>query len=179
MDETHPGARQLAAAGEWYVRAISNNDTSRGKEFCFSGSTGCGKTHAARAIYRFVQAWGPDILLKHRAPHWASMWVDWPNVAELDDEDDFKDIRQQVADATFIVLDDIGSESDRFKNGVPASRLRRILSEIERKWVVVTTNLSLDELLRTYDARTADRFRAFQHVSIGRVESYRPKLNRL
>lgn len=176
MDESHPGASKLAQSGEWYIRAISNNDLSRGRDFGISGSTGCGKTHVARGIYRFVQAWGVDICFAQRRSHWGSMWIDWPNVAELDDEEDFKDVRYELERATFVVIDDLGSETDRFKNGVSASRLRRVLSLIEHKWVVLTTNLTLPEMIESYDIRVADRLRAFNWVELGNTPSYRSKL---
>lgn len=179
LDESHhPKVANMALAAEWYVRALSVNDISRGRSIVFSGSPGCGKTKVARRIYKFSSAWGADLILAHRAFHWASLWVDWPKVAESDDESDFSDISQQIESATLVVLDDVGSESDRFKNGVPASRLRRVLTSIEKQkiWCVVTTNLSKEKMLDNYDARGADRLEAFQWMELGEVPSYRRKL---
>lgn len=141
-----------------------------------AGSPGCGKTHVARSIYRFAQAWGPDLIITHRLCHWAALWIDWPAVAEAQDESMFADILYQLGGATFVAIDDVGSESDRFRSGVAAARLRRVLSRAENKWVVMTSNLGLEGLLDCYDARPADRLRAFQWLDVGEVPSYRPHL---
>jgi len=168
----------LALAAEWYVRALSVNDLSKGRCLAISGSPGCGKTKTARGIYRFASAFPADIILAHKINHWATLWIDWPNVAEVDDEDDFEEELRKLGESRFVVVDDIGSETDRFKSGLPASRLRRILSHIERTkmWAVFTSNLSKAELVDLYDVRVADRFEAYQWMELGDVPSYRPKL---
>lgn len=162
------------------MRAMSVNDLSRGQGVVISGSAGCGKTHVARAIYRFTQSFSVDLGFVRKPKMgeliWSSLWVDWPNIAETDDESNFRDMQHELSQATFVVIDDVGSESDRFKNGVSSSRLRRILSFLQRKWVVMTTNLSHEEFMDCYDARVADRQRGFQWMVMGDVPSYRPKL---
>ncbi len=179
LDEGHhPKVQEMAIAAEWYVRALSVKDLSRGRGIVFSGAPGCGKTKAARGIYKFARSFGADIIESHKISHWATLWIDWPNVAESDDEDDFKDARQQLEQATFVVLDDVGSETDRFKTGLPTSRFRRVLSIIEQAkiWTVITSNLDKTKLLERYDARNSDRIDAFQWMEMGSVPSYRPKL---
>lgn len=176
LDESHhPKVEELAKAAEWLIRAMSVNDLSRGRCFGFSGSPGCGKTKVARGIYRFAMSNGPDLLWAQKRSKWAALWLDWPNIAERDDETDFLDARQQLEDASFVVLDDVGSETDRFKTGLPASRLRRILSIVEsnKTWCVVTSNMSRGELVDLYDSRVADRFIGFQWLNLGNVPSYR------
>lgn len=177
LDESFaPAAAKLSKAGEWFIRAMSVNDTSRGRQLALAGSPGCGKTHVARSIYRFAQAWGADLILAHRLSHWAALWIDWPAVAEAQDEDRFQDILYQLNGATFVAIDDVGSEADRFRSGAGASRLRRVLSRAENKWLVLTSNLGLEQLLDCYDARPADRLRACQWLDVGEVPSYRPNL---
>lgn len=176
MDETHPGAAKLSRAGEWYVRAIANNDQSKGRHFGFSGSVGTGKTMVAKGIYRFVRNNGPDLMYVHSGKPMGALWIEWPNVAELDDEDDFAEIRRQLNECRFVVLDDIGSESDRFKNGVSASRLRRVLAMTENHWTVITSNLNLAQIFEAYDARSVDRLRSYTWLDGGDQPSYRPKL---
>lgn len=141
-----------------------------------SGSPGCGKTHTARRINEFSKSYGSDILMQKPIAHWSSIWIDWPTVAESDDENDFRDVLFQLTDPTLVIIDDIGSESDRFKNGVSNSRLRRVLSATEKKWVVITCNGSRKEIMEIYDMRVVDRLRRFEWVDMGEVPSYRPKL---
>lgn len=176
LDESHhPRVSELSRAGEWFVRALRGAD-ARPCALALCGSSGCGKTHTARRIHAFSQSYGTDILFRKGLDHWSSLWLDWPTIAESDDEDDFRDVLYQISSSSFFVVDDIGSESDRFKNGVVASRLRRVLSHLEKKWVVITCNGSLREFAETYDIRIADRLRAFHWVEMGDVPSYRPKL---
>lgn len=143
-----------------------------------SGSSGTGKTTVARALYRFSEAHGPDIQIAHGLNHWSSIMLKWPSVAEADDESDFREVEAKISESTFVVLDDIGSEIDRFKTGSPAARLTRILSLIEerRKWSVITTNFDRKKLVDSYDSRTADRLRAYNWMELGDIPSYRPKL---
>lgn len=165
----------MAAAAEWFVRTLRGPEP-RPATLVLSGSTGCGKTHTARKIHTFARDYGPDIILSKKLAHWSALWLDWTAIAESDDEDDFRDVLYQISQSTFIALDDVGSESDRFKNGIPASRLRRVLSEMKRQWIVVTCNLSQSEMIAQYDVRIADRLEKFQWVELGEVPSYRPKL---
>lgn len=177
LDETHdPRVKDLALCGEWYVRALANNQREQGTTLMLSGPAGTGKTHIARAIYRYVQAWGVDIMDRHNGKHPMARWIDWPDIAEADDQTDFEDACYEIDRSNFFVLDDIGSESDRFKNAVPTSRLRRILSRTEGKWIIATTNLPREECLNFYDTRVADRLDSFRWFTMPNVPSYRSKL---
>lgn len=144
-----------------------------------SGSTGCGKTHIAKRINAFSESYGVDIILTKKLFHWSSCWIDWPRIAEADDEEDFLEMLRRIDESSFVILDDVGSESDRFKNGIPASRLRRVLAQAKRQWLVMTCNFDMRTMLDKYDARVADRFQAFQWVEVGTVPSYRSKLARI
>lgn len=166
--------KRLAKAGEWFVRASSHNDASRGRALMLSGDPGVGKTHVARAAYRYVCAFGVEICFlqgKHPYP----LWLDWPRVAELEKQSDFEDVLYEIDRSRILFVDDIGSESDRFKTGVPASRLRVLLSRTENKWILATTNLNREALFQTYDARVADRLRGFYWLNMAGVPSYRGK----
>lgn len=144
-----------------------------------SGSSGSGKTHTARCIKKFAESWGPEIILTKRLSHWSCLWVDWVRIAETKDEWRYDDILHQIGEASFVVLDDVGSETDMFKNGVGGSRLRRVLTELENKWVVMTCNGTQKEIMDFYDVRVADRLRSFRWLELGDVPSYRPKLKPL
>lgn len=175
LDESHhERVKALAICGEWFVRAIANNDSSRGRCLMIAGDPGTGKTHVARGIYRYVGAFGPDIAVKF-GWHPMATWVDWSDVAEADKQEKFEDVVYELDRSKFFILDDIGSESDRFKNGVAASRLRRILSRNEGKWIVATTNLTQTECFEFYDARIVDRLKEFHWFQMKGVPSYRGK----
>jgi DNA replication protein DnaC len=175
MDEDHhPRIKSLSIFGEWFVRSFSNNDRRRGTCAIVSGDPGTGKTHIARRIYKFAQSWNvflADVFKRCPQP----FWVDWSEIAEGDNEV-FDNTLYELQRSQLVILDDLGSESDRFKNGIPTSRLRRVLTTLESSWVFATTNLSQAELLDSYDARIADRLRAFKWFEMRDVPSYRTKL---
>lgn len=119
---------------------------------------------------------GADILLSKGLSHWSSAWINWRNIAEADDEDDFKDAIYEVRECSLLIIDDLGSETDRFKSGIPMSRLRQFLAEIEKRWIVITSNQTLAELTGRYDSRVVDRLRSFEWLELGEIPSYRPGL---
>lgn len=179
MDESHhPAVGQMTRAAEWFVRRM-RGPNPKPHTLVLSGSTGCGKTHIAKRINAFSESYGVDIILTKKLFHWSSCWIDWPRIAEADDEEDFLEMLRRIDESSFVILDDVGSESDRFKNGIPASRLRRVLAQAKRQWLVMTCNFDMRTMLDKYDARVADRFQAFQWVEVGTVPSYRSKLARI
>lgn len=176
LDQTHhPSIPWLLNAGKWFCNALRSEERAP-RWLAISGSPGCGKTKVARGIYRFSMSHGPDIIARKGLVKWASAWINWRSVAEADDEDDFKDALFEVRECSLLVMDDLGAETDRYKSGVPISRLRQFLAEIERKWIILTSNQTLAELTGRYDSRVVDRLRAFEWLELGEVPSYRPKL---
>src|SRR5690349_4334470 len=77
-EDHHPRVKEMAMAAEWFVRAMSVQNKTRGTRIAFSGSPGCGKTTAARGIYRFAGRSGVDIQIANRLGHWSALWIDWP-----------------------------------------------------------------------------------------------------
>lgn len=182
LDESHhEKVEKLAKTGEWFVRVCSHNDASKGRALMVSGDPGTGKTHTMRAIYRYVNSFGVDIMQLHGGKHPFPLWLDWPRVAEIEKAEQFDDVLYEIERSRIIFVDDIGSESDRFRSGIGASRLRVLLSRTESKWMMATTNLTRTALLNTYDARVADRFKAFRWLGLHGVPSYRgnQKLNQI
>ena len=59
--------------------------------------------------------------------------------------------------ADFLVIDDIGAESDRYKSGEAIDKLCQILSRREGMFTVVTTNVEPSNWSALLDARVADR----------------------
>lgn len=179
LDESHHSkVRLLGSAGEWYCGLLRRKGTSKAS-LAISGSSGSGKSHTARCIKKFAESWGPEIILAKHLSHWSCLWVDWVRIAESSDESKYEDLLYQINESSFIVLDDVGSETDRFKNGVCGSRLRRVLTELENKWVILTCNGTQKEIMEFYDVRVADRLRSFRWLELGDVPSYRPKLKPL
>lgn len=179
MDTSNPQVARLCSAGEGFFRRLVNNSRDIGTSLVLSGSVGTGKTRVARCIWNQLQAWAIEAqFASWNGVHPTSKWVDWPEMCDLDRDIAFAGQLREISESRVVFLDDVGSESDRFKSGEAASRLRRVLSECDRKWLLVTTNLSKPDFLEQYDYRVADRLSAAHWYELRNVPSYRPQLRR-
>lgn len=178
MDLSDPRIESLCAIGEAFFRRILHNDRSNGKHLILCGSVGTGKTRVARTIWKQIQAWAVEAQFRSGwgEVHPSSNWVDWPALCDLDRDITFTDQLQDMVEARVLFLDDVGSEADKYKGGEAASRLRRVLSCCDSKWLLLTTNLSKPDFLDQYDYRVADRLSAAHWFSLKDVPSYRPNL---
>lgn len=145
-----------------------------------TGKTGCGKTRAAKRAIRIVRETALDAYL---AGFWGGRGkiciaaeADWPRLAEIRDERDYQDAVRDVTEADVVLLDDLGAETDTFKAGIPTSRLRRLLSDLEGKAVLITTNVPKAEWEKKWDARVASRLSAAKIFDGMEIPDFRPQL---
>jgi hypothetical protein len=106
------------------------------------------------------------------------VFIDWARLCERDREEAFEEAQREISEADVVVLDDVGSESDKFKSQQSVSRLRRVLGTCEHKWLMVSANFSKSEWPHKFDARVADRLEAMHYLDLSGVPSYRPKLRK-
>lgn len=179
MDYHHPKVNDLVQWGEWFFRFAANNDRSRGTQLVIAGQTGCGKTRVARRTFEQLQVWGVEMSLKTWNGTFPYVrFIDWAPLAESDTSSRFDEALEWAALSEIVFIDDVGAEADRFKNGENISRLRQILSQCERKWLFLTTNLGKPEFEKVYDMRVADRLCGAHWCNMATIPSYRPKLKR-
>lgn len=180
MDESHhPKVVRLAQAAEWFIKHASFNDGSKGKQLVVCGSPGTGKSHVAKRVVAFFQSYSIDLWYDRKWDHpTKAVFVDWARLCERDREEAFEEAQRDISEADVVVLDDVGSESDRFKSQQSVSRLRRVLGTCEHKWLMVNANFSKAEWPKKFDARVADRLEAMHYLDITGVPSYRPKLRK-
>lgn len=164
----------MAWGAEFSVNAIRNR---RPSWLVLSGGTGCGKTRLAKRALRVIRETSLDA---YNAGFWggrgrtcAVAQADWPKLVEITDDADYEDAARDLREADVVLLDDVGAETDRFKSGAPASRFRRILSDLENKWVIITTNLMPDQFLGRWDARVASRLSAANVFNASNIPDYR------
>lgn len=146
-----------------------------------AGSTGCGKTRLAKNVFSFVRSAGLAAFETGRWPggnlpssHYDSFSEMCNRVEEGAKVDDaMGDSRA----ADFLVLDDVGAETDKFKSGKHISLLATLLDRRESKWTVLTTNVHPDKWSEWWDIRVADRLmRNSQIVDMFDVPSYQTVL---
>lgn len=173
----HPKVEKLARTAEWFAKAYLEDDRANGDSLCLAGNTGCGKTHAARRIHAYVHArqisawasgkFGP---VNHLG---APAFLRWEKVAEVTDSEWDEIIAGEVRPSRLVILDDIGADTDRFKSGVPARRLKEVLDAAEGKWLLVTTNIQRTNWKAHFGQRVADRLSRCRYLGLFEVPSYR------
>lgn len=97
---------------------------------------------------------------------------------ERDREEHFDDAQSEIQSADIVLLDDVGSESDKFKSQSNVSRLRRVLATCEHKWTMVNANFQRELWPSKFDVRVADRLGSMAYLDLTGVPSYRTKLHK-
>ena len=157
------------------MQRIIRDLRDKGTWLVVSGQTGCGKSHVARAVAKFwdhhkIDAWSRGWVPGVHLPN--AEFIIWPLAVECG-RDEWREWLTGIRTARVAIFDDVGSESDRFKSGEPAERLREALEACERKWVLITTNVRPEKWATKFDQRVADRLNAAHHVPMWDVPSYR------
>lgn len=118
------------------------------------GTSGVGKTLLAKYIWRWFDTAGRF----YKEPSTGAaltrsgQFCDWRRLVESRDYSRTMDL----CDDYFVVLDDIAAKRDRY--GEWTDKLDTILAQrSERKWTVITANLSLQAISDQLDARIASR----------------------
>lgn len=77
-----------------------------------------------------------------------------------------------------ICVDDIGTESEQVRYGERRVPFAELVDDAEKKGklLLLTTNLTVDELAAKYGARTVDRLRAITRIVLFKGESMRCRL---
>lgn len=173
----HPKIEMLLKAAEWLCKAYLSGDRSKGSSLVVAGNTGCGKTHMAKRVWEYVRARQVSAFLDGKLGGGNHIgdpaFVRWERVAEMDDRDWTEVVRGDVKPARFVILDDIGADTDQFKSGVPARRLKEVLDAAEGKWLLVTTNVGKPDWKDRFGQRVADRLAPARYLGLFEVPSYR------
>jgi DNA replication protein DnaC len=174
MEPHHPTVKVMALWGARFARRC----VLREKPFpwvVLAGKSGCGKSRVAKRAHRIIRENAIDAF---KCGIWArppvSVFADWPKLAEMQDPDDYEEAAQDLVEADVVFLDDIGSESDRFKSGEHTSRLRRLLGKLEGRAVMMTTNLRPAEWAEKWDGRVESRLLAGKRLDCFEIPDYRP-----
>lgn len=186
LDESwHEQTKKLALTAEAFVRHAIRNSPRRTRWLVIGGQTGSGKTHAAKRVVRRFKdcatwAWEQG--------YWGGAWPcgvfwRWQKLADMEESEwagamgDISGVENQRG-ADLLALDDLGAETDRYKSGTPTARLQTVLETMERRWLLVTTNVPRQQWRDRWDRRISSRLEAAAYVSLFNVPDYRPKLAR-
>lgn len=143
---------------EGYDEVVDWLSDNKGKGLLLMGGCGLGKTLIATRII-------PG-LIKHYCQKWTT--VCYPTTIN-------KKLDYTLSTNSPLVLDDIGIEQEFTDYGNKRYAVREIVDEAERtgRLLVITTNLTTDELTEKYGVRTIDRLMGLTRLVVIEGESNR------
>jgi DNA replication protein DnaC len=181
FDETHPGVLKLTKEVESFIKRCCLNRRNHHTWLVISGGTGTGKSSLAKAACDFFNIHSVDLWFEGlwscggKTPE--AVMVDSAALATMEDKA-CETYLDDIGRCQLIVLDDLGSETDRFRSGTPASRLRRLLEQSQNKWLIATTNTAKADWPIVFDNRVASRLSAARIITTTGIPDYRPNLSR-
>lgn len=172
LDVVAPEIQEMADEAERFCARWFRNDPKPAL-LVIVGNFGSGKTHTAKAIFRFAnvvafsametEKWGAN-----RIP--SACFISWPEAAGAFEQKQFGQFEDAIEN-DLVILDDVGAENDPWK--ICADKLCQILSRREKKFTVLTTNVSPAKWTERFDGRINDRLmRNSTIVDISHVPSY-------
>jgi DNA replication protein DnaC len=166
----HPKIAEMTAACREFAGRLYRNQREN-RQLVLVGDSGCGKTHAARAILWW---WRNAAFSAYAAGHWeapgTTFYAEWPKLCLGFEEGQFGVIDDLCHTRGLVVIDDVGAEHDPFKKW--ADKLCQSLNRDDR-WRIVTTNIAPSEWGKRLDARISDRLiRNSVVVNLTGVPSY-------
>lgn len=176
LDETTTAGRRLGIFGEAFVKAAGRNKRDKGTWLVIAGPTGIGKSHALQMASQFLAG--------HAVDFWhEGLWRSiprtttaiWSRVVDLPREN-WEGWLRDIRESSFVFLDDVGSEVDRFRSGEPMERLRVTLEACDGKWLLLTTNAAPGQWKAALDARSVSRLSRAAVLDLTGAEDYRPRL---
>jgi len=147
---------------------------SHGSLLVLYGNNGAGKTHCAKAVYRWANRVSGNLpLVACEEGHFKrpdAMFAHWPTFMDGMKGGDW-DLVRDAEEATLLILDEIGGGYDPSLMGT--DKLCRILSTRQTMFTIITTNLVPDAWEKALDRRIASRlFRNATHVDLTEVPDY-------
>lgn len=167
MDAHHMDIHLMAMQAERWATGWYHNKKDRKKWVVVTGDTGSGKTHCAKRLYR----WAREVQGASYESHWKAThmnhipgieWFSWMAMAspEMMSGQAFEAALQDVDRAGCVFVDDLGTECDPYKSGLPVQRLCHLLNRLEGKFAWFTTNIKPDAWATKWDRRCEDRLLA-------------------
>jgi DNA replication protein DnaC len=172
----HPQLGALADEVYSFAQDVYHKPTE-GRMLILYGANGCGKSHAARALKSWFDVVrvgikpvvtmtdeGPEAMLPN------CCYRMWPAVVDGFKRDQWL-IADHLENEYLAILDDVGAEHD--PSGFGRERLYLILSRRERRYTIITTNLSPEDWESKLERRIASRlFRNSTHINLSKVPDY-------
>ena len=142
---------------------FANNITDKKeKSLLFIGNTGLGKTFLSNAIAKKVLDDGKSVIYQT-----APIFMDKIMQYKFSYEDESRQLYDRIFDVDLLIIDDLGTET--MTNNKYTELFNIINSRLlKNKKIIISTNLTLNELFERYDERIVSRligeFRIFKFI---------------
>lgn len=158
LEVTHPAVQEVATEAEKFCGRWFSNNRSKSL-FVLVGDTGTCKTHIAEAVFKFCRAAAMKAFDSGKHGETvipSALFIPWPQtVAKFGDKQVANQIVDDAISCTLRIIDDIGAGTDPWQDA--NDRLCQILSRVEDKFTVVTTNVDVSEWAAKFGIRISDR----------------------
>ena len=134
---------------------INNFNDPEEKNLIFTGNTGCGKTYLTNCIASELLKLGKTVLYQT-----APVMFDEINNAKFERENIKFDIYENILNVDLLIIDDLGAEK------ITDSKITELFNIINARLLnqnhtitktIISTNLNVDELFKTYTNRIGSR----------------------
>jgi DNA replication protein DnaC len=174
MEITHPQVQMMMDRAEVFVKRALMRAPGDPRLLVLAGDSGCGKTHVAWRCHEFLlraaivgweRKWWKNRLL-------ISVFYPWSQLAGTS-TDERDGAWRDCSESDFLVLDDVGSETDVYKSGMQKENLRLMLEERLGKFTLITMNVPPETWRAKWDARIEDRLlRRSEVIELPNVKSW-------
>lgn len=165
----HPKIQELADAASNLAKWFANAERmTHPVNLVICGNSGTGKTHTARALYRWARTYSGRLGA-------VIDWFSWPEACDAV-SDGYSGVIADMTAADLLFIDDIGAETDKYKSGIMLDKLCQVLSRRENEFTVLTTNIGMENWESKLDVRITDRLiRNSVVIDLSDVPSYSVK----
>lgn len=153
-------------AGVW-------KDPMNGKVIVLFGENGTGKSICAAYITRWIRKVGHAKQYIDRENNIRFVDVvlwSWPELLDHFKSGNWDSI-DTMFDTTVLIIDELGGGHDPTTVGV--DKLCQVLSRREKRWTLITTNITPEHWQDKFDRRIASRLNAAQWIDLSGVPDYR------
>lgn len=128
-----------------------------GRLLMILGNSGTGKTHCSKAVFLWARHVCQSIAYKIRSGSIFSPFILMRTWASFLDnlKNGNWNLVEDFENADLLIIDDVGSGHDPSRIG--ADKLCRIMSSREKKWTLITSNLTPSEFEEAFDRRVSSR----------------------
>lgn len=167
MEVHHPDVQKLADEAYDFVAGWFKKKSH--KWVAVVGDVGCGKTRVTKRL----DDWCRGVTYERWLLNGTGSVLPTIELAhsrilspELTDAKEFDNHCDRLAESSLVFLDDVGTETDQFRSGLPTFRLCEILNLCEDKYLWLTTNVGLRDWADKWGRRVEDRLLSARVVEI-------------